>query len=30
MADERHTSRGKFAAFVNVWKTERGQDTSLH
>lgn len=30
LADERHTSRGKFAAFVNVWKTERGQDTSLH
>lgn len=28
LADERQPSRGKFAAFVNVWQTERGQDTN--
>lgn len=28
LADERQPSRGKFAAFVNVWKTERAQDTN--
>ena len=27
LADERRSSTGKLAAFVNVWKTERGQDT---
>ncbi len=30
LADERQPSRGKFAAFVNVWKTERGQSTNPH
>jgi hypothetical protein len=30
LADERQPSRGKFAALMNVWKTERGQDTNPH